>query len=139
MARPSSNRRLFHDDGYTFIRWISEDDKARMLSAGDIETCTDMRTNRTLGFKLKKRERVSSASALIPFGRSYNPMMEPPALHYEIPYAGDCRSTCLRRFNLRVKTTEGVTRIIHRTIRVSTRKLDLSKPVVASASVQQTA
>lgn len=126
MAKASSNRRLFHDDGYTFIRWIEPADAERMLAEKEIEPCFDIRTNRALGFKLKKVERISDAAAALPFSRPTRPEEK---FHYEIPYAGDCRSVCIRRFRLRRKQLIGPginSVLVGRVIPVSSRKLDFA-------------
>lgn len=139
MAKPSSNRRLFQSDGYTFIRWIEPEEVHQLIMEEEIKTCFDLRTDRAIGFKLRQQEQVSSASSLLPFGRTYDPMMAPPGLHYEIPHAGDCRSVCIKRFDLRrsretlvhgaVKET-----LVHRTIRVSSKKIDFAAAARAIAS-----
>lgn len=49
-------------------------------------------------------------SNLIPFGRVYNRLMDPPSLHYEIPHAGDI----------------GLWRHLRKRIKVSARKIDLT-------------
>ena len=64
---------------------------------------------------------------LIPFGRSYNPMLHPPALHYEVPHAGDSRSICLRRFGMRRHKKEPHIGILgRRIIHVSSKKIDFA-------------
>jgi|SRR5579864_496521 len=125
MAKPSSNRRLFQADGYTFIRWIEEWDVERMLTAKEIEACFDIRTNRALGFKLvaRKSESISDTSSLLPFSRPTRPEDK---FHYEIPHAGDCRSVCIRRFRLRRKLEDGKHLLVSRVLKVSARKIDFT-------------
>lgn len=79
------------------------------------------------------REERSSKSVgtgnLIPFGRTYNRMMEPPTINYEIPRAGDCRSSCTRRFGLRRRNligTGAISVLVSRTRKVSARKIDFT-------------
>lgn len=83
-----------------------------------------------------RREHAIGAGNLVPFGRTYNPAMQPPSLNYEIPHAGDCRSTGLRRHSLRRKRFAHWDRemgdmilrevIVRRIIKVSARKLDFT-------------
>jgi hypothetical protein len=66
---------------------------------------------------------------LVPFGRTYNPMMAPPSLHYEIPRAGDGRTMCAARFGLRRQRIPSVVSaqvLTTRVLRVSSRKIDLT-------------
>ncbi len=128
MAKPSSNRRLFQADGYTFIRWITDIDVVRMLEAKEIQPCFDLRSNREIGFQLieRKSERIADTAAVLPFSRPTRPKDK---FHYEIPYAGDCRSVCIRRFRLRRKDLIGAgtkSVLLSRTIRVSARKIDFT-------------
>jgi hypothetical protein len=131
MAKPSSNRRLFQADGYTFIRWIEHEEVERMLEAEEIETCFDLRTDRALGFKLlgpsdMRVDGASSRTSLIPFSR---PTRTDEHFHYAIPHAGDCRSICPKRFGLRTKrvTAPGTNLIFTtRTLKVSARKIDFT-------------
>jgi hypothetical protein len=134
MAKPSSNRRLFHADGYTFMRWIEDADVARMLESKEIEPCIDLRTDRTLGFKLveRKSERLAE-TALLPFSR---PTRAEEKFRYEIPHAGDCRSSCIRRFRLQRKVQDTKHVLVSRTIHVSTKKLDF---VALHVSLQHSA
>jgi hypothetical protein len=59
----------------------------------------------------EKAERAVGANNLIPFGRVYNPLMQPPSLHYEIPMAGDKGIFARHRRHL---------------IKVSARKIDFT-------------
>lgn len=63
---------------------------------------------------------------LVPFGRAYNPMIHPPSLNYEIPYAGDCRSVCLTRFRLRRREIDRKHVLMSRVRKVSARKIDFT-------------
>jgi hypothetical protein len=128
MAKPSSNRRLFQSDGYTFIRWIEATEVERMLGADEIETCFDLRTDRALGFKLvlRQSERIADGASLLPFSRPTRPEDK---FRYEIPHAGDCRKVCAARFGLRRKRIPSVLSaqiFTTRVIRVSSRKIDLT-------------
>jgi len=137
MAKPSSNRRLFAPDGYTFMLWVEQQEIERMLAAEEIETCFDLRTDRALGFKLIERrssERIADGAALMPFSRPTRPEDK---FRYEIPHAGDCRSSCIRRFRLRrhrVTTAGSHEVLLSRTIRVSARKIDFTAPAFIPAT-----
>lgn len=74
---------------------------------------------------------------LVPFGRSYNPMLHPPALHYEIPHAGDCRSVSLRRFGLRRAIVDQKHVLTSRTRKVSATKIDFTtiQPSMKKSSI----
>lgn len=136
MAKPSSNRRLFQADGYSFIRWIEQCEVERMLTTKEIEVCIDLRTGRALGFKLveRKSDRIADGAAVLPFSRPTRPEDK---FRYEIPHAGDCRSVCIRRFRLRrhrVAAAGAAEVLISRTIRVSARKLDFTAPAFLAAN-----
>lgn len=125
MAKPFSNRRLFAEDGYTFLRWITDEEVGILREEDQIEKCLDPRSDRILGFKLKKTpEQLRDTASLLPFSRPTRPEDK---FRYEVPHAGDCRSICLRRYSLRhfVSEDKKVT-IGRRIIKVSARKIDFT-------------
>lgn len=125
MAKPFSNRRLFAEDGYTFLRWITAEEVAILLEEDEITNCVDQRTDRVLGFKLKvSPEQLRDKESLLPFSRPTRPEDK---FRYEVPHAGDCRSICLRRYSLRrFKHGEQKGKLGRRIIKVSARKLDFT-------------
>lgn len=79
----------------------------------------------------EQKEKIGKGN-LVPFGRAYNPMMQPPSIQYEIPRAGDCRSICTRRYDLRTaKLVSAGTKhvLVSRTRKVSARKIDFTRPL----------
>ena len=88
--RQTPGHRLFQPDGYTFKCWIEDSDVERMLASGEIRICMNPHTDKAMGYRLVAQlsERITSIASLLP-GRTYDPMMQPPSLNYEIPHAGD--------------------------------------------------
>jgi hypothetical protein len=130
--RQTPGHRLFQSDGYSFIRWVADAEIHHMLASGELKPCVDPRTNKTIGFQLKKENTDISAEVLLPLGRVYNPLLQPHSLHYEIPHAGDCRTICLRRFSMRrfgrADGKKQLGPLGRRIIKVSGRKLDFTQP-----------
>jgi hypothetical protein len=128
--RQTPGHRLFQSDGYSFIRWIDEFEMTEMLDSDEITRCVDPRTDKVMGFRLKQKTADNILSeVLLPLGRVYNPLLQPPSLHYEIPHAGDCRTICLRRFSMRrFDRGEHQGKLARRIVKVSGRKLDFTQP-----------
>jgi hypothetical protein len=130
--RQTPGHRLFQSDGYSFIRWIDDREKSEMLASDTIKRCVDPRTDKVIGFQLKKETADVPLEVLLPLGRVYNPLLQPPSLHYEIPHAGDCRTVCLRRFSMRrfgrADGKKQLGPLGRRIIKVSGRKLDFTQP-----------
>lgn len=99
MPKPSSNRRLFEADGYTFLYWITPDDVQQLLRSHAIELCRHPSTGREQGYKLVG----AGSSNLLPFGRVIDPLMKPPSISYPIPAMGDHRLRWMQHFMISEK------------------------------------
>jgi hypothetical protein len=98
MPRQIVGRRLFQADGYTFVRHLDPVEFEAMLTDDEIQPCLDWRTGKQIGFKLKTPERVSSFASLVPFGRVYDKLLQPPSVNYPVPAYGDHRLRWMNRF-----------------------------------------
>jgi hypothetical protein len=119
-ANPMVDSRLYR---------ISNKQAAEQVAAGKADYIELADGRRAIQLRQTKEERASNSIGhgnLVPFGRTYNPLMQPPKLHYEIPQAGECRTVCLRRFKLRKVIVDGKHMLVRRTIKVSARKIDLT-------------
>jgi len=67
----------------------------------------------------ERSEKSVGRANLVPFGRIYSKLMQPPALHYEIPHANDLG---IRRHELR----RAGSFLLRRFIKVSARKIDFT-------------
>lgn len=113
---------------------ISNSRAEDLVSRGFAEfvTCPDGR--RAIQKKATPEQKMAKAiglNNLVPFGRTYNPLLHPTALHYEVPHAGDCRSICLRRFGMRRHKLDTVADprfgpLGRRIIQVSKKKIDFA-------------
>ena len=119
-ANPAIDRHLYPLSNRRAAEMVDE-------GRGEYITLSDGRTAvRKFASAEQRIEKSIGTSNLIPFGRSYNRMMEPPTINYEIPRAGDCRSICTRRFSLRRTTIDNRSVLISRTRKVSARKIDFT-------------
>ncbi len=67
----------------------------------------------------EERERSIGRGNLVPFGRTYNRLMDPPSISYEIPHAGDLG---IRRHGLYSRDNV----LLRSRIKVSARKIDFT-------------
>jgi hypothetical protein len=92
---------------------ISNKRAAEMVKAGEANDILLADGRRAIQLRQTQEDRVAKSIGhgnLVPFGRTYDPLMQPPSINYEIPHAGDL----------------GMRRHFRRLIRVSARKIDLT-------------
>jgi hypothetical protein len=128
-ANPNVDRHLYPQSNRRAAEIVGSG-RGEYIQLADGRTAVQLKAS-----PVERAEKSIGSNNLVPFGRAYNPMMQPPSLHYEIPRAGDCRSICTRRFNLRSAKIIGAgTRhvLLSRTRKVSARKIDFTRPLSAT-------
>src|SRR5947209_7101379 len=117
------SRRVFAPDANPLVDprlyKISDKQALESIASGAAEpvTLADGRwAIRLLLTSQQKKDKSIGHSNLVPFGRSYNPLLRPPSLNYAVPHAGDVG---IRRWWLRSVASKNKEKLQTRTIHVS--------------------